>query len=222
MSEKSKSEYLAVARRRYPQRGRGGRSRLLDEVCEVCGLSRKHAIKVLGGKPGAKGRRGRSGRGRQYGVEVSGIGHAIWKKAEQPCSVRLQAALPGWLGSYEKHHGVLSTELREKVLGANARTLERLLAGKKAGRSGRRWHGRGSHGLKQQIEVRCGKWEVEGPGWMGADTVSHGGGASSGDYLWSVTLTDIYSGLDGAARGLELRRERRAHGRGRDRGGARF
>lgn len=194
MSERSKSEYLAVARARYRGRGRAGRSRLLDEVCEVCGLSRKHAIKVLGGRAGTKGRRGRSGRGRKYGVEVGRVVHEIWKRAEQPCSVRLVAALPGWLGSYEKRHGALEVELREKVLGASARTLERLLAAKKAGRNGRRWHGRGSHGLKQQIEVRCGRWEVAGPGWMEADTVSHGGGASSGDYLWSVTLTDIYSG----------------------------
>lgn len=194
MSERSKREYLATARRRYPQRGRGGRSRLLDEVCEVCRLSRKHAIKVLGGKAGGKGRRGRSGRGREYGPEVEKVVVAIWKKAEQPCSVRLKAALPEWLGSYEKRAGALEEALRTKVLRASARTLERLLRSKKAGRTARRWHGRGSHGLKQQIEVRCGKWEVEGPGWMEADTVSHGGGASSGDYLWSVTLTDIYSG----------------------------
>jgi hypothetical protein len=166
----------------------------LDEVCEVCGLSRKHAIKVLRGKAGTKGRRGRSGRGREYGQEVAKVVVAIWKKAEQPCSVRLKAALPEWLGSYEKRHGVLEEALRAKMLCASARTLERLVATKKAGRKARRWHGRGSHGLKQQIEVRCGRWEVEGPGWMEADTVSHGGGTSNGDYLWSVTLTDIYSG----------------------------
>ena len=36
-------------RERYRQRGREGRSRLLDEVCAVCGYERKYAIKVLGG-----------------------------------------------------------------------------------------------------------------------------------------------------------------------------
>ncbi len=194
MSERSKSEYLAVVQARYRHRGREGRGRLLDEVCEVCALSRKHAIKVLGSKAGTKGRHGRSGRGREYGVEVGKVVEEIWKKAEQPCSVRLKAALPVWLGSYEKRQGALEETLRAQVLAASARTLERLLATKKVGRKARRWHGRGSHGLKQQIEVRCGRWEVEGPGWMEADTVSHGGGTSSGDYLWSVTLTDIYSG----------------------------
>jgi len=29
---------------------------------------------------------------------------------------------------------------------------------------------------------------------MEADTVSHGGGSSSGQFMWSLTLTDIYSG----------------------------
>jgi hypothetical protein len=36
---------------RYAQRGREGKSRLLDELCEVCGYDRKYAIKLMGGKP---------------------------------------------------------------------------------------------------------------------------------------------------------------------------
>ena len=37
---------LGAARQRYGKRGRGGRSRLLDEVYELCGYERKYAIKV--------------------------------------------------------------------------------------------------------------------------------------------------------------------------------
>jgi hypothetical protein len=42
---------LAKMRWRYAQRGREGKSRLLDELCEVCGYDRKYAIKLMGGKP---------------------------------------------------------------------------------------------------------------------------------------------------------------------------
>ena len=49
MSAKSRWEFMKLMRERYRQRGREGRSRLLDEVCAVCGYERKYAIKVLGG-----------------------------------------------------------------------------------------------------------------------------------------------------------------------------
>jgi hypothetical protein len=47
MSAKSRKEVLEQARQRYSKRGREGRSRLLDEVCELCGYERKYVIKVL-------------------------------------------------------------------------------------------------------------------------------------------------------------------------------
>ena len=47
MSKSSRKEYLAKMRSRYPGRGPEGKSRLLDEVCEVCGYERKYAIRLM-------------------------------------------------------------------------------------------------------------------------------------------------------------------------------
>lgn len=55
MSCESKQEYIQVQRRRYHRAGKAYKTRLLDEVCEVCGYERKHAIKVLNGLTGASG-----------------------------------------------------------------------------------------------------------------------------------------------------------------------
>jgi len=61
MSTKSRQEVLEQARERYRRRtGKEARSRLLDEVCALCGYERKYAIKLLGGKleiAGSCGRR---------------------------------------------------------------------------------------------------------------------------------------------------------------------
>ena len=46
MSRKIAEELLPRLRQRYMGRGREGRSRLIDEVCEQWGYSRKHAIKL--------------------------------------------------------------------------------------------------------------------------------------------------------------------------------
>ena len=56
MSARSRKEVLEQARQRYGKRGREGRSRLLDEVCELCGYERKYVIKVLSGKRAIIGR----------------------------------------------------------------------------------------------------------------------------------------------------------------------
>ncbi len=56
MSRKIAQEVLPRLRQRYAGRGREGRSRLIDEVCEQWGYSRKHAIKLLNAKAGWGGR----------------------------------------------------------------------------------------------------------------------------------------------------------------------
>ena len=45
MSQTSKREVLLKMRERYQRRGREGRGKLIDEVCEMCGYERKHAIR---------------------------------------------------------------------------------------------------------------------------------------------------------------------------------
>jgi len=47
MSRKRKNEYVEKMRLRYQSRGREGKSRLLDELVEACGLNRNHAIKLM-------------------------------------------------------------------------------------------------------------------------------------------------------------------------------
>ncbi len=90
MSRKIAEELLPRLRQRYMGRGREGRSRLIDEVCEQWGYSRKHAIKLLGAKAGWGGSPGvRKGRPPKYDSKVEEVLWQIWKAAEQPCGKRL-------------------------------------------------------------------------------------------------------------------------------------
>jgi hypothetical protein len=197
MSEQSKREYLESSRARYSARNRAGKSLLIDEVSDVFGWDRKHTIKALNGRVSLGDHAKKRGSKPTYGPGETEVILAIWKLSEQPCGLRLKATLPAWLGSYQKHHGKLSVALRNRITGYSARTLERItkphrLSGEH-GRLGRKT-GRTSHRLKTLIPVQCGPQEVDRPGWMEADTVSHGGGSSSGEFLWSLTLTDLHTG----------------------------
>ena len=193
MSRKSKQEYLRSIRDRYRRVGRRFKSKILDEFCAVCGYSRKYAIQLLNRPPGARRKRG--GPKPQYGAAVLTPLKAIWLLSEQMCSKRLKAALPIWLPFYEQAHGALAPALRKKVLQISPAAMDRLLQPVRArypgkGRSGTRC---GPQALKHKIPIRTDNWDIDRPGFLEADTVAHCGDSLAGDFVWSLTLTDIFS-----------------------------
>jgi hypothetical protein len=120
---------------------------------------------------------------------------AIWLAGEQMCSKRLKAALPLWLPYYESMHGPLARPARELVLKISPATIDRLLASARV-RYGRRGISGTRPGtlLRNQIPVRTEHWDVDRPGYFEADTVAHCGDSLKGNFIWSLTFTDIWSG----------------------------
>jgi len=197
MSHISKKEYLESCRQRYLSRNRQGRSAMIDEVIDAFGWDRKHAIKALNGKVTHGNKAKKRGSKPTHGEEERAIIVHIWKHSEQPCGIRLKETLPLWLSSYERHQGRIESAMRTRLQGYSARTLDRITQPHRA-TSEARWKGRktgrASNRIKKFVPIRCGPQEFDEPGWMEADTVSHGGGSSSGAFLWSLTLTDFHSG----------------------------
>lgn len=193
MSCESKQEYIQVQKRRYRRAGRERKTRLLDEVCAVCDYDRKHAIKVLNGS--LKLSKGKRGRKSQYGdPELLKTLKTLWLRSGLLCGKRLKQALPLWLKHYEKHHGVLSSECREKLLKISPASIDRLLKPYKAQHRRRRNTGtKPGTLLKNQIPIRTSNEDIDRPGYLEADTVAHCGGSMSGDFIWSITYTDIQS-----------------------------
>jgi hypothetical protein len=114
---------------------------------------------------------------------------AIWFTAFQPCGSRLHALLPEWLPVYETDHRRLDPEVRECLLGASPRTLDRLIAPLRTGLAKRGGTRPGSL-LRQSIPIR-GAWTEEGPGWVEMDTVALCGGALDDRHLWMLDGVDI-------------------------------
>jgi len=195
MSQQSKAEVLILMRARYLRRGLGGRRKLLDEFCELCGYERKYAIKLLGGKRRAEVREGQKGGAHpKYGAAEREVLKVIWLGAEQPCGKRLKAALALWLPHYEQEHGVLQEAARARLLEISAATIDRLLAPCRVSLGSRgRCGTRPGTLLRTQIPIRTEHWDVAGPGWLEADTVAHCGESMAGDFCWSVTLTDVHT-----------------------------
>jgi len=195
MSQKSRNEYLETMRYRYQQRGREGKSKLLDELAEVCGYDRKHAIKLMN-RPHGSSRHGveRRGRPATYGEEERVVLKTIWLAANQPCGKLLAPMLPAWLPHYEREHGRLGNAVRKRLKTISARSIDRLLAPVKAADTRRR-HGGTKPGtlLRTQIPIRTDNDDIDRPGYVEADTVAHCGGRLEGDFIWTVDLTDVHT-----------------------------
>lgn len=193
MVSQSKREYLARIKDRYRHANRQGKARILEEFCAVCGYHRKHAIRLLN----ADGRccRKKPGRPSAYGPDEIRVLEDIWLAADRPCAARLVGMISLWLPFHEKRHAYLEATCRERLLAIRPRTLDRLLrhARKKHGSRGLSGTRHGDY-LKNTIPIKISHEDVTQPGFIQADTVAHCGNSMDGEFVWSLTFTDIFSG----------------------------
>ncbi len=196
MSQRIVKETLGYYRRRYKGSNRAEKRKILDHFCQMYGYHRKAAVRRLNGGGPEEPNKPKRGPKRRYDArELLTPLKAIWFATNQICSKKLKAALPLWLPYYEKHHGTLSEQTKQKLLSISAATLDRLLqpTNVKGGRRGLSGTRPGTL-LKHQIPIKTEHWDVTEPGFMEADTVAHCGTSLAGNFVWSLTLTDIYSG----------------------------
>jgi hypothetical protein len=106
--------------------------------------------------------------------------------------------LPEWIPAYEAHEQGLPGEVREKLLRASARTLDRLLEPLRV-QGDRRSLTRPGTLLRQQIPIRGSVWEEGKVGWLEVDTVALCGGSVAGEFVWMV------DGVDYATTWVEVR-----------------
>jgi hypothetical protein len=189
MSAKTKLEVLTKLRWRYGRAGMEHKGKLIDQAVSVLGYHRKAAIRALNGWPPVSVSI-RTGRPRQYeGQELLPVLRQIWRAANYPCSRRLQAMLPDWLAGYEQYEKSVRAAVREPLLQASARTLDRLLLPLRAQRRRPSLTRPGSL-LRHQIPIRGSLWEEDQPGWLEVDTVALCGGSVAGDFIWMVDGVD--------------------------------
>jgi hypothetical protein len=190
MSQSTRSEVLKKLRRRYENAGLIHKRKLLDQAQELLGYHRKSAIRALRAPALAPGPRILTGRPVAYepGLLLPGL-RPIWEAASHACGRRLVAMLPEWLPAYEQHERRIPEAAREQLLGASARTLDRLLAPLRHQASGRCLTRPGTL-LRHQIPIRGSVWEDNKAGWLEVDTVALCGGSTAGEYAWMVDGVD--------------------------------
>jgi hypothetical protein len=195
MSLSAKREALARIHGRYQRAGRPHKTRILDEFCATCGYHRKAALRLLN-RPLRTGPHKRSGPKLTYDPPVVlPVLKALWLASDQLCSKLLAAALPEWLDHYERHTAPLPEAFKKQLRKISPAQIDRLLRpsrvqhpkkGLSATRPGTL--------LRHEVPTRGGPPDTTRPGSVEADTVAHCDDRTEGDYVNSLTFTELYSG----------------------------
>ena len=199
MSQTTRAEVINQLRRRYQTAGQEYKRKLLTQAQDLLGYHRKSAVRALGKMPRPPVPHLKTGRPVSYDPSrLLPPLRRIWEASDYACGLRLAAMLPEWIPAYEAHEKSLPPEVREKLLQASPRTLDRLLAVLRHGGKGRSLTRPGTL-LRQQIPIRGSVWEENKPGWLEVDTVALCGGSVEGEFVWMV------DGVDYATTWVEVR-----------------
>ena len=135
-------------------------------------------------------------RQRMFGPEIQRALFFVWQHANQICTKRLMPYLATHIEALERHgHLHLTDSCRSQLLSMSAATADRLLRGPRTqGQRGLATTRAGTL-LKQQISIRTfEQWNETQPGFLEADVVAHCGSQPKGNFLSTLTLTDIATG----------------------------
>jgi hypothetical protein len=124
-----------------------------------------------------------------HAAEVRPVLRAVWTAANYPCGRRLAGMMEDWLAGYEQHEKKVPASVREQLLAASPRTLDRLLRPLRV-ESRRPSLTRPGSLLRQQIPIRGSVWEENKAGWLEVDTVALCGGSIGGDFVWMLDAVD--------------------------------
>lgn len=190
MTTEMRRVYLETIRSRYRKSTKKEKSTILNEFCNVCGYERKYAIRILWDYVEPRSRR--SGPKRVYIHKVMPHLIYLWTMMNRCCSKKIKAALPLWLPFY-RHP--LDPKTKAALLKMSSSTIDRRL---REYRENNDLH-RGisttkSSWVKSKIPIKLLDHNISEPGFMESDTVAHCGNSLSGEFINTITVTDLYSG----------------------------
>jgi hypothetical protein len=196
MSLNSKRELVEVVRPRYLKASKLEKQKMLDEFTSATGYHRKYAIRVLKNQIHKHRKRKPGGYQKLYCGEVVQALEQIWEIYGQICSKRLQPFLPEGIRVLERCQEIkLSAETKALLLKISSASIDRCLRPVRIQRP----HGLSTTKpgglLKNQIPVHTfTAWDEERPGFMEIDLVAHCGTTAEGQFLCTLTCTDICTG----------------------------
>jgi len=196
MSLKSRKELVKKAKGRYLQAAKGQKTRILDELFQNTGLNRNYLTQILSAKvdlnyvsPVNRKRR------ETYDANDIHYLKKVWTIFDYPCGQRLAPMLPEYISVLENFKElIIPDSVKAKLLKIKSATIDRHLEKFRTFRHKKVFSmTRPGTLLKKNIPIKTSSWDENRLGFGELDTVGHCGGSAKGEFIFSLTYTDICS-----------------------------
>ncbi|MGH9079810.1 MAG: integrase catalytic domain-containing protein [Acidimicrobiales bacterium] len=194
------SECKAVTKKlatRYKRAARADKTAVLDELVGLTGWHRDYARAALREAGTLKPVVPRRPRPPIYGPEVIDALAVVWSLLRCPAGKRLAPMLETVVPLLRRDGDLpVSDQTAARLCSMSAASIDRHLAAHRAELGNRgRSHTKPGSLLKSQIPIRTwAEWDEDRPGFVEIDLVGHEGGNSSGEFCFTLTVTDVATG----------------------------
>ena len=203
MSMSARREITKKHAAEYAKASKKAKGVMLGQVVATTGWSRANARRALMAALKRKGPAKavkRKPRSRTYGYDTLKLLIQVWNLAGRPSGKYLAATMGIWLPKLELHGELdvkrLTDHTRAQLLTVSGATIDRMLkptrdGGQLVGLSGTK----PGPLLRNSIQVRkAGDEHEKAPGFVEADLVLHCGPTLAGEFVHSLTVTDVFTG----------------------------
>lgn len=195
----SKNQYLKalIEQRGYLTKSKQEKSKLLNEFCKTTGQNRNYVIRKIRSGNYLKVGKVRKMRQSRYDGPVKAALSLCWKIFDYPCGQRLEPLLKIEVDRLRKLKELKcsdKTALKLKAISSSTIDLK-LKHQKEVERLNRRYRQKDNPLLYQKIPVKVSaEWDRSELGNIQIDLVEHCGQSARGEYLCTLSTTDIATG----------------------------
>lgn len=196
MSLQSRKELIKKAKGRYLKADKFQKAVILDELFQNTGLNRNYLTQRLSARVDLN-HVNPINRKRHELYDVNDIRYLtkIWKIFDYPCGQRLEPMLPEYMAVLEKFKElIVPAHIKEKLLRIKSATIDRRLEKFRTFRHKKVFSTtKPGSLLKKQIPIKTSSWDETRLGYGELDTVAHCGASAAGEFIFTLTYTDIAS-----------------------------